>query len=95
MAIFAEYLQNFMAIFVYDFIVYSSIADCLNCLRLMMEKCREKSICLNPYKSLFGASKGVLLGHVVFEKGIEMAEDKVKAILEAVAPTNVNKLPAS
>ena len=58
----------------------------------MLEKCREKRVCLNPYKSLFGASKGVLLGHVVSEKGIKMADDKVKAILEAVAPTDVNKI---
>ena len=92
MAIFLEYLQKFMAIFVDDFTVYSSITDHLSCLKLMMEKCREKRVCLNPYKSLFGANKGVLLGHVVSKKGIEMADDKVKAILEAVAPTNANEI---
>ena len=92
MAIFAEYLQKFMAIFVDDFTVYSSRADHVKCFCLMLEKCREKRVCLNPSKSLFGASKGMLLGHVVSEKGIEMATDKVKAILEAVAPTNVNEI---
>ena len=90
MAIFADYLQKFMAVFVDDFTVYSSRADHLNSLRLMLEKCREKRVCLNPYKSLFGASKGVLLGHVVSKKAIEMADDKVKANLEVVAPTDMN-----
>lgn len=92
MAIFLEYLQKFMAIFVDDFTVYSSKKDHIKCLKMMLKKCREKGVCPPPYKSLFGASKGMLLGHAVSERGIEMAEDKVKAILEAVAPTNANEV---
>ena len=47
---------------------------------------------MNPFKCLFEAYRGMVLGHVVSSKGIEMAEDKVKAILEAVPPTNVNEI---
>ncbi|MCO5556271.1 hypothetical protein L7F22_009817 [Adiantum nelumboides] len=57
----------------------------------MFQKCREKRVCLNPYKCLFRAFKGVLLGHVVSKDGIEMTQDKIKAIQEAVAPTNANE----
>ncbi|MCO5612739.1 hypothetical protein L7F22_067008 [Adiantum nelumboides] len=91
MTIFSEYLQNSMAIFVDDFMVYSTIAKHLEYLRLMFQKCREKRVCLNPYKCLLGAFKGVLLGHVVSKDGIEMTQDKLKAIQEAVAPTNANE----
>ncbi|MCO5601005.1 hypothetical protein L7F22_055121 [Adiantum nelumboides] len=92
MTIFAEYLQKFMAIFVDDFTVYSSTAKHLECLRLMFQKCREKRVCLNPYKCLFGAFKGVLLDHIVSKDGIEMTQDKIKAIQEAVASTNAGEV---
>lgn len=52
-AIFAEYLQIFQGIFVDDFTVYSSRADHIQCLWLMLEKCREKIVCLKPYKIIF------------------------------------------
>ena len=45
---------------------------------------------MNPFKCLFRAYRGMVLGHVVSSKGIEIAEGKVKAILEAVPPMNVN-----
>lgn len=80
MTIFSEYLQKFMAIFVDDFTVYSSATKHLECLRLMFKQCREKRVCLNPFKCLFGAYRGTILG------------DKVKAILEVVAPTNANEI---
>ena len=92
MAIFKEYLQKFMVVFVDDFTVYSSISEHLDCLRKMLQRCKEKKVCLNPYKSVFGVYKGVLLGHIVSERGIEMTQDKVKAIKEAVAPANVNEI---
>ncbi|MCO5562903.1 hypothetical protein L7F22_016539 [Adiantum nelumboides] len=91
MTIFSEYLQKFMAIFVDNFAVYSSKEKHLEYLRLMFEKCRETSVRLNPYKCLFGAFREVLLGHVVSKNGIEMAQDKIKGIQEALPPTNANE----
>ena len=81
-----------MAIFVDDFTVYSSQKTHLECLRLMFERCREKRVCLIPYKCVFGAFRGTLPGHVVSRKGIEMSDDKIKAIMEAVSPTNADEV---
>ena len=92
MAMFSVYLQKFMAIFVDDFTVYSSTEEHLECLRLMLSRCREKRVCLNPFKCLFEAYKGTVLGHVVSSQVMEMSDDKVKAILEAVEPTNANEV---
>ena len=86
MTIFREYLQKFMAIFVDDFIVYSNRDKHLVCLWLVLLRCREKKICLNPFKCLFSADRGEVLGHVVSKKGMEMVDSKAKAMLEAVAP---------
>ena len=69
-----------MAIFVDDFTVYSSMVENLECLKLMFERCREKKVCVHPYKCLFGAFTRMLLGYMVSKQGIEMAEDKIKAI---------------
>ncbi|MCO5553758.1 hypothetical protein L7F22_007284 [Adiantum nelumboides] len=58
----------------------------------MLQKCKEKRVCLNPYKCLFGVFKGELLGHMVSKDGIEMTQEKIKAIQEAVAPTNAGEV---
>lgn len=63
-----------------DFIAYSSMASHLECLRLMLLKFREKRVCQNPYKNVFEAYKGILLGHIVSRNGIEMTNKKLKAI---------------
>lgn len=36
----------------------------------VFQKFREFGISLNPKKCIFGVTKGKLLGHVIFEKGI-------------------------
>ena len=92
MTIFREYLQKFMAIFVDDFTVYSNKEEHLAFLRLVLLRCREKKICLNPFKCLFGADRGEVLGHIVSREGIEMTDSKVKAMLEAAAPKNANEV---
>ena len=92
MAIFSEYLQKFMAIFVDDFTVYSNTNQHLECLQLMFSRCREKRVCLNPFKCLFGAYRGAVLGHVVSSQGIEMTNDKVEAILKAKPPAKANEV---
>ena len=66
MTIFGELLQKFMVVFVNDFTVYYVAIEHLACLRLMLKRCQEKKVCLNPFKCLFGAAnKGEVLGHVV------------------------------
>ena len=92
MTIFREYLQKFMAIFVDDFTIYSNKTKPLECLHLVSLRCREKKVCLNQFKCLFGTDKGEVLGHVVSKRGIEMIDAKVKAILEVKAPRNANEV---
>lgn len=43
---------------------------------------------LNPNKSVFGASAGKLLGHVVSEVGINIDPERVKTISFVPAPTS-------
>ena len=57
-----------------------------------MEQCRKGRLSLNPAKCAFGVTSGALLGHIVSQEGIAVDPDKVKAILEAPAPTNAKGL---
>ena len=92
MEIFGEFIPAFMQVFLDDFAVYSREGDHLQHLRLCLEKCRAYRLSLNPAKCVFGVSSGTLLGHIVSKEGIAVDPDKVKAILEAPAPTTAKAL---
>ncbi|MCO5548224.1 hypothetical protein L7F22_001681 [Adiantum nelumboides] len=89
MEIFNEFLRKFLAIFVDDFTIYNNEELHIQFLEMAFQRCREKRIYLNPFKSVFMVWKGQLLGHVVSRNGIEMAADKIKCILEARPPRNI------
>ena len=92
MEIFGEYIPWCMQVFLDDFAVYSRQMEHLDHLRLFLEKCREYRLSLNPAKCVFGVASGNLLGHIVSKEGIAVDPDKVRAILEAPAPTNAKAL---
>ena len=47
---------------------------------------------LHPGKCFIGVERGVLLGHVVSNKGLEVDIDKVKAILTLTPPKTVKEV---
>ena len=47
---------------------------------------------MNPNKCAFRVSAGQFLGFMVHERGIEIGQKSMKAIDEAVSPTNKTKL---
>ena len=49
-------------------------------LRITFKCLREKGIKLNPEKCVFGVPRGMLLGFIVSERGIEANLEKVSAI---------------
>ena len=61
-------------------------------LRAGLEKCREKSVALNPDKCLFVVPYGLLLGHLISGRGIQMDPAKVALLLALKAPTSRKEL---
>ncbi len=57
-------------------------------LRLVLERCRQYNIKLNPDKCRFGLSSVKYCGHVLSEKGLQPDPDRVKAIQEMPRPTS-------
>ena len=50
------------------------------------ERIRQFRLRLNPKKCTFGVTFGKLLGYMVSERGIEVDPDKIRAILDMLAP---------
>jgi hypothetical protein len=51
-------------------------------------RCRKFGISLNPSKSIFGVTKGKLLGHIVSDSRISIDPERIVAILNLPAPTS-------
>jgi hypothetical protein len=62
---FKEFLHKFLEAYFDDWIVFSLLKNHIECLRLMLDKCRQCQIALNLNKFILFSPFGVLLGHIV------------------------------
>ena len=82
-----------MEVFMDDFTVYGdSFAVCLNHLRKVLKRCIEKSLILNFEKCHFMVDRGIVLGHLVSKKGIEVDRAKIDVIETLPYPTNLKEV---
>ena len=58
-------------------------------LETIMHRFIEKNLVLNWEKCHFMVSQGIVLGHIISEKGIEVDKEKVDLISKMPPPTNV------
>ncbi len=85
---FKEYLDNFMKIFLDNFIVYSDMDSHLQKLRLCFQKCREYGISLNLDKCAFMVFLGMILGFIISKEGKLPNLKKIQAIVNMPPPKN-------
>ena len=72
-----------------DFSVYgSSFDDCLGNLDRVLQRCEDTSLILNWEKCHFMVNEGIVLGHKISERGIEV-ESKVDAIEKMPCPKDI------
>ena len=79
--VFAPFLTTFMRVFKDDFSVFGKVVDHLNQLKLCFERCRMARLSLNPAKCAFAVKRGILLGHIISEEGMQVDPRKVVARL--------------
>ncbi|XP_052189950.1 uncharacterized protein LOC127799763 [Diospyros lotus] len=92
-SIFFDLLKHCMEVFMDDFSVYgTSFDDCLVCLGRVLERCIEKNLVLNYEKCHFMVEQGIVLGHVVSKRGIEVDKSKVDIISSLPYPTSVREI---
>lgn len=66
-----------------------SFTDCLANLKLVLARCEEKGLVLNWEKCHFMVTFGIVLGHIVSSRGIEVDKAKVDLILNLPTPKTV------
>ncbi|GJW02287.1 reverse transcriptase domain-containing protein [Tanacetum coccineum] len=77
MAIFHDMIEKTMEVFMDDFSVFGdSFSSCLANLDKMLKRCEDTKLALNWEKSHFMVKEGIVLGHKISRKGIEV--DKAK-----------------
>ena len=92
-SMFHDFIEDFMQIYIDDIVVKSSSENKhLEHLRLSFERMRQYGLKMNPLKCAFGVCAGDFLGFVVHKKGIEINQNKTKAIMEAKAPSTKKEL---
>jgi hypothetical protein len=86
-SIFFDIVERFMEIFMDDFSVFgSSFQECLHRLTLVLVRCKKKNLALNWEKCYFMVKQGIVLGHVISQRGIEVDKAKVDLISNLPPP---------
>ena len=92
-SMFHDFIDTFMQIYIDDIIIKSSSEDShLDYLRQSFERMRKHGLKMNPLKCAFCVRAGDFLGFVVHKKGIEINQNKTKAILETKPPSTKKQL---
>nr|GEX35462.1 reverse transcriptase domain-containing protein [Tanacetum cinerariifolium] len=90
MAIFHDMIEKTMKVFMDDFSVFrNSFQSCLSHLEKMLKRCEDTNLCLNWEKSHFMVKGGIVLGHKISKKRIEVDKVKVDVISKLHHPTTV------
>ena len=73
MSIFSDYVERIIEVFMDDFTVYGDSFDkYLENLSLILKRCIETNLVLNYKKCYFMVEQGIVLGHVVSSRGLEV-----------------------
>ena len=92
-AIFSGFLRDSLEVFMDDFSVFGDDFDsCLAHLTKILEVCVRKRLVLSWEKSHFMVREGVVLGHLVSGKGLEVDKAKIEVIQNLPLPTTLRDL---
>ena len=90
MGIFSDMVESIMEVFMDDFSVFGdSFGECLRNLDKVLTRCEEKNLVLNWEKCHFMVTKGIVLGHIVSSRGIEVDKSKIDLISNLPSPKSV------
>jgi hypothetical protein len=93
MAVFSKFIEEIVEVFMYDFSVYGkTFVDCLANLDKVLTRCAEVDLVLNLEKCHFMVMQGIVLGHVISERGIKVDKAKVETVEQLPPPTGVKSL---
>ena len=93
MAIFEDMVRDKIEVYMDDFSVFgNSFDECLDHLELVLQRCEDTNLVLNWEKCHFMAQEGIVLGHKISMKGIEVDEAKIEANSKLPPPSSVKAI---
>jgi hypothetical protein len=93
MAVFSEFIKEIVEVFMDDFSVYGkTFVYCLANLDKVLTRYAEVDLLLNWEKCHFMVKQGIMLEHVISERGIEVDKGKVDTVEQLPPPTEVKSL---
>ena len=91
-AVFKEFIHQFLEVYLDYWIVYNLLKYYVEALRMMLERCRKCQISLNIKKCIFRSHFGILLGHIVCKQGLLVDHAKIAVIVNIPPPKLVHQL---
>ncbi|RDX81526.1 Retrovirus-related Pol polyprotein from transposon 17.6, partial [Mucuna pruriens] len=92
-SIFSYLLQDCMEVFIDDFMVYvDSFDTCLENLFKVLTRCIDTNLVLNFEKCHFMATEGIVLGHLVSNRGIEVDKSQINIITSLPSPASMQEV---
>ncbi|CAN6711767.1 unnamed protein product [Malus baccata var. baccata] len=93
MSIFSDYVEKIIEVFMDDFSIFGDSFDgCLHNLSLILKRCIETNLVLNWEKCHFMVTQGIVLRHIISEKGIEVDKSKIDLVHHLPSPTSVREV---
>ncbi|RVW19625.1 Retrovirus-related Pol polyprotein from transposon opus [Vitis vinifera] len=90
LSIFSDMVERIMEVFMDDITIYGgTYEECLVNLEAVLNRCIEKDLVLNWEKCHFMIHQGIVLGHIISKKGIEVDKAKVELIVKLPSPTTI------
>ena len=90
LSMFSDMVERIMEVYMDDITVYGGdFKECLTNLEAILQRCIEKNPVLNWEKWHFMVNQGIVLGHIISSKGIEVDKAKIELISQLPSPTNV------
>lgn len=86
---FKKFIHKFLEAYFDDWTVYSLLKKHIECLRLMLDMCRQYQISLNLKKCIFCGPFGIFLRHIVCKQGLLADLAKIAIIVDFSPPTSV------
>ena len=90
LSIFSDMAERIMEVYMDDITIYGdTFEEFLANLGTVLHRCIEKNLVLNWEKCQFMVNQGIVMGHVIFDQGIEVDKAKVELITKLPPPISV------